>query len=417
MATQRKLMTADEFSCLPDDGMRHELVRGEVTTSPPPGPGHGEPVLEIAFVLGGFIREHRLGHMYASETGFWIESDPDTVRAPDFAFVSFDRLPGRSPDRYAEGLIPDLVVEVVSPSQSAREVREKMENWIRTGVRLGILARPRNRSIDVYTPSSETRTLTADDVLEGGDVLPGFTCQSATCSQSKLPPGRQLARTPPLPVLPLRFATAPSVRRFAMAQAPARVARRLPHWGEVEERWPTLSELAMSRFSLLDVGDWTLANFFPSVAPEVWDVYRAIYPDALSDPGSICTSATSYAVRSRELTILVDTGLGPGPHERIGDQTGQLLIELRSQGIAPEDVSLVVHTHLHADHVGWNGLFFGDDVGRPFPGPAIWRRKRTGTTLASQRRWNDGRTCGERSRCLTKGSSTLCRASIQSVRR
>src|SRR5437762_11229197 len=90
--------------------------------------------------------------------------------------------------------------------------------------------------------------------------------------------------------------------------------------------------------SLLDVDNWTLSNFFPSVPDDVWETYRAFYPDALADGGSICTTATAYAVRSRDQTILVDTGLGPGPHERIGGQTGQLLVELRSQGIAPEDV-------------------------------------------------------------------------------
>jgi Uma2 family endonuclease len=175
MATQRKLMTADEFFCLPDDGMRHELVRGEVTTSPPPGPGHGNVGFEIGFVLGGFIRQHRLGHCYAAETGFWIESDPDTVRAPDFAFVSFERLPGRSPERWPEGLVPDLVVEVVSPAQSIREVRDKMENWIRTGVRLGIAAHPRDQTIDVYQPAVGVKKLGPDDLLDGAQVLPGFS--------------------------------------------------------------------------------------------------------------------------------------------------------------------------------------------------------------------------------------------------
>src|SRR6266516_4843290 len=146
MATQRKLMTAEEFACLPDDGMRHELVRGEVTTSPPARPPHGYIAMEIAFTLDTFIRQHRLGRSFAAETGFWIESDPDTVRAPDFAFLSFERLPGPSPEHWPEGLVPDLVVEVVSPSDSARAVREKMEQWVRSGVRLGIVAHPRTQS-------------------------------------------------------------------------------------------------------------------------------------------------------------------------------------------------------------------------------------------------------------------------------
>ena len=119
--------------------------------------------------------------------------------------------------------------------------------------------------------------------------------------------------------------------------------------------------------SLLDVGDWTLPNFFPTVPSDVWERYRALYPDALREEGSIYTTATAYAVRSSEQIVLVDTGLGPGPHERIGGQTGQLLVELRSQGIAPEDVDLVVTTHMHRDHVGWNGVDSGAGVQATFP--------------------------------------------------
>jgi glyoxylase-like metal-dependent hydrolase (beta-lactamase superfamily II) len=119
--------------------------------------------------------------------------------------------------------------------------------------------------------------------------------------------------------------------------------------------------------SLMDVGDWKLANFFPTVDPEVWERYRAIYPDALCDGNAICTSATAYAVRFGESTILVDTGLGPGPHERMGGQTGQLLSELHSLRIKPEDVDTVIITHLHRDHVGWNAIPTGDGLQPTFP--------------------------------------------------
>ena len=119
--------------------------------------------------------------------------------------------------------------------------------------------------------------------------------------------------------------------------------------------------------SLLDVGDWTIPRVFPSVAPEAWETYRALYPDALGEDSSILTSATAYALRSNESTILVDTGLGPGPHESIGGQTGQLLMELQSLGIAPEDVDVVVITHLHRDHVGWNATRSGEGLCPTFP--------------------------------------------------
>lgn len=119
--------------------------------------------------------------------------------------------------------------------------------------------------------------------------------------------------------------------------------------------------------SLLDVGDWKLDGFFPSVPDDEWERYRALYPDALCAGRAICTSATAYAVRAGGSIVLVDTGLGPGPHEGLGGQTGQLLVALRSQGISPADVDTVVFTHLHRDHVGWNGLDSGSGVEAVFP--------------------------------------------------
>lgn len=119
--------------------------------------------------------------------------------------------------------------------------------------------------------------------------------------------------------------------------------------------------------SLLDVGDWKLDAFFPSVPDDEWERYRALYPEALCAGRAICTSATAYAVRAGGSIILVDTGLGPGPHEGVGGQAGQLLVELRSEGISPVDVNTVVFTHLHRDHVGWNGLASGREVRAVFP--------------------------------------------------
>jgi len=120
--------------------------------------------------------------------------------------------------------------------------------------------------------------------------------------------------------------------------------------------------------SLLDVGEWKLGNFFPTVPADVWEEYRAIYPDALCDGNAICTSATAYAVRVSSSVILIDTGLGPGPHERIGGQSGQLLDELKSLGIRPDDIEMVIITHMHRDHVGWNALPAGHgEVTPTFP--------------------------------------------------
>lgn len=176
MAIERKLMTAAELFMMPDDGMEHELIRGELRTMPPPGPRHEEIAAEILFRIGGHVRAHELGRVYGGP-GFIVEHDPDTVRAPDFVFIAAGRLPeGPSPERYTD-LIPDLIAEVVSPGDSAADVNEKMLLWLAAGVRVGLALYPRTRSVYVYRSPSDARLLGPDDVLDVADVIPGFSCR------------------------------------------------------------------------------------------------------------------------------------------------------------------------------------------------------------------------------------------------
>jgi Uma2 family endonuclease len=122
------------------------------------------------------VRANELGRVFGAETGFRIARDPDTVRAPDLAFVSHSRLPaGRSPDGYLD-LAPDLVVEIVSPSDRAQDVQEKMQDWMQAGSRLGWLFYPARQPVAVYRSATEVHLLGPDDELDGGDVLPGFRC-------------------------------------------------------------------------------------------------------------------------------------------------------------------------------------------------------------------------------------------------
>ena len=176
MTTQEKLMTAEELFLLPDDGMEHELVRGELRTMPPPGFRHEEIALQVALQLGGFVKAHRLGRAVGGP-GFRLERHPDTVRAPDFAFIAAGRLPAGPPPIAYPDLAPDLVVEVVSPGDTATEVQAKIEEWLRAGVRLALVLFPDTRSVAAYRNANDIRLLGPDDVLEIGDVLPGFTCQ------------------------------------------------------------------------------------------------------------------------------------------------------------------------------------------------------------------------------------------------
>jgi Uma2 family endonuclease len=157
--------------------MRHELVRGELRTMPPAGGEHGLVALEASFVIRGYVGPRGLGYVFAAETGFFLERNPDHVRAPDVAFIAADRLRGKSPPRGYMDLIPDMVVEVVSPHDTATEVEEKVLDWLNAGVRLVWVVHSRTRSVTVYRSRDEIRILGENEDLDGGDVLPGFTCR------------------------------------------------------------------------------------------------------------------------------------------------------------------------------------------------------------------------------------------------
>ena len=179
MSTTRTLATADELFRLPDDGFRYELVKGEVRRMPPAGSEHGAVAVNAAIVIGQFVRAHSLGVVFGAETGFKIASDPDTVRAPDLAFVRRERIPaGGIPKEFWPGA-PDLAVEVISPSDTYTEVEEKVNDWLDAGTRLVLVLNPRTRTVAVYTSRTNVTRLTEADLLTGGEVLPGFTCRVA----------------------------------------------------------------------------------------------------------------------------------------------------------------------------------------------------------------------------------------------
>ncbi len=167
--------TADELLHWYVPGKRAELVRGRLIVSEPPGARHGSVANELAFLITNHVRANSLGRVYAAETGFWIEVDPDTVRAPDVAFVSNARLPEDDPDGYAR-CVPDLVVEVLSPSDRAGKVGEKVRDWLAAGVRLVWVVDPRKQSVRVYREDGSETMITGDHTLDAKPVLPGFEC-------------------------------------------------------------------------------------------------------------------------------------------------------------------------------------------------------------------------------------------------
>lgn len=171
-----KLLTAHDLLQLHSEGVRGELVRGVLEEAVSNGMRHGEIVVNYGMLLGNFVKPRRLGRLMASDSGVWLDRDPDTVREPDLAFISVERLPLDAPvPGYAE-VVPDLVVEIVSPSDRPIPVFDKAQMWLRYGVRLVWITDPEARTILALPQSGPPRTFTEDDTLDGGNVLPGFTC-------------------------------------------------------------------------------------------------------------------------------------------------------------------------------------------------------------------------------------------------
>jgi Uma2 family endonuclease len=179
MAKTRALMTADQLLRLPDTGPRYELVAGELIEMAPPGGEHGYVANRAQYRLNLFLDQHGLGGaVFAAETGFRIRRDPDTVRGPDAAYVAQERLAQARVAGYPD-LAPDLVVEVVSPGDTASEIHTKVMEWLGAGTRLVWVLYPRGRSVVVHRPGGEARVLQADEVLDAEPVLPGFSCRVA----------------------------------------------------------------------------------------------------------------------------------------------------------------------------------------------------------------------------------------------
>jgi Uma2 family endonuclease len=176
MAISHELMTADELLHMPDDGYRYELIQGELHKMSPAGFEHGAIAMRFGVALSAYVQAQRLGVVCAAETGFELARDPDTVRAPDVAFIRRERAAAlQNPQGYFPGA-PDLAVEVISPDDRYGEVDRKVEDWLDHGCQMVIVINPRrrHRTVTVYYASVVGTTLTLDDVIDGQDVVPGW---------------------------------------------------------------------------------------------------------------------------------------------------------------------------------------------------------------------------------------------------
>jgi Uma2 family endonuclease len=173
MANTTDLLTAEQLASIPNNGTRCELVDGVLRMMSPAGGRHGRIAGKLLLRVGNYVERQKLGETLAAETGFLLQKDPDTVRAPDVSFVSYERL-GEFAD-YAGylPLAPDLAVEVVSPDDRASEVESKANAWLRAGVRVVLVVDPQANSIREYRSPNQTQVYT-DGAIDLGDILPEF---------------------------------------------------------------------------------------------------------------------------------------------------------------------------------------------------------------------------------------------------
>lgn len=176
MTIQARQFTAEELLRMPDDGSRYELVEGELRKMAPAGGEHGYLALEVAAELRNHVKANGLGRVYTAETGFKLSSNPDTVRAPDAAFVSRERVEKAGKVRGYWPGAPDLAVEVVSPNDSYAQVTEKALAWLKAGCGMVLVVDPEEHAVTVYRSRDEIRVLTsgAGDTIDGADVVPGW---------------------------------------------------------------------------------------------------------------------------------------------------------------------------------------------------------------------------------------------------
>ena len=170
-------MTGDALFALGDVG-RTELVRGEVRRMSPTGYLHGFVECNLGAALRTFVREKGLGRVLTGEVGIFTRRNPDTVRGVDVAYLSHERLSQLSSSSYLD-VAPELVVEVLSPDDRWSDVTEKLSEYFSIGVDRVWVADPRKRQVHVYRSPTSVEVVGEDDLLPGGDILPGLDLKVA----------------------------------------------------------------------------------------------------------------------------------------------------------------------------------------------------------------------------------------------
>ncbi len=175
MPTATGLLTAEDFAALPNRGLRLELIRGELHAIASAFADHRDVVATLTILFGQYIRQQRMGRVYGAETGFLIARNPDTVRAPDIAFIQMSRVTPEARSPQWNPVIPDLVAEVVSSGDRFADVADNVHMWLAAGVRLVWVVYPSKQEVVVHRANQPEQPLTVNDTLTSEDVVPGFT--------------------------------------------------------------------------------------------------------------------------------------------------------------------------------------------------------------------------------------------------
>lgn len=172
MVTTHQL-TVEQFAAMPGEG-RWELIDGAPVEMSPSADESSSIGATMVFLLNQHVRPGRLGRVYGADGGFVLFPDRPTVRVPDAAFVRADRAPQGGARKTFPRLAPDLVVEVISPSDSISELAAKLAMYQDAGVPLIWLVDPNKTTVTVIAADTPAQVLRAGDILDGGEVLPGF---------------------------------------------------------------------------------------------------------------------------------------------------------------------------------------------------------------------------------------------------
>lgn len=173
MATTRT-MTVEELLELEDDGRRYELIRGELLSMPPTGEAHGHVMGKLSHLIWRYLDENPIALLAVGDPGYVLGHDPDILLAPDLALTLVTRLHGESAERGYPARAPDVVIEILSPTDRIGPVNEKVSLYLEAGVRIIWLIDPDRKAITQYAPNQPARLLQSGDTLTAESVLPGF---------------------------------------------------------------------------------------------------------------------------------------------------------------------------------------------------------------------------------------------------